>query len=94
MQATIDSRSAGVTTCAEDDALESALVRHLLDLYPTQLTRTELRREMGGDPGGFAECDAIDRAVRELTAAGLLHEGKEFVVPTRAALRLSELLER
>lgn len=93
MQTTTDSRSDSRTTWVEDDALEAAVLRNLLDLHPTRLTRTELRREMGGDRGGFAECDAIERAMRELTAAGLLHEEEEFVTPTRAALRLCELLE-
>jgi hypothetical protein len=82
------------TTWAEDEGVESAVLRQLLDLHPTQLTLSELRREMGGAPDSFAERDALERAVRELTAAGLLHEGGEFVVPTRAALRFDELLER
>jgi hypothetical protein len=70
------------------------VLRQLLDLHPTQLTLTELVREIGGNRGGFAERDAIERAVRELAAVGLLHRGDEFVTPTRAALRFSELLDR
>lgn len=85
---------AGQTTWAEDEGVESAVLRQLLDLHPTQLTLAELSREMGGECGDFAERDAVERAVRELTAAGLLRRGKEFVVPTRAALRFSELLDR
>jgi hypothetical protein len=82
------------TTWAEDEVLESAVLRQLLDLHPTRLTLAELKRELGGNRTGFAERDAVERAVRELTAAGLLHGGGEFVVPTRAALRCSELLDR
>lgn len=85
---------ASQTTWAEDEGVESAVLQQLLDLHPTQLTLAELRREMGGERGDFAERDAVERAVRELTAAGLLHEGTEFVVPTRAAIRCSELLDR
>jgi hypothetical protein len=81
------------TTWAEDRDLEAAVLHQLLDLHPTRLTLAELRREMGGGPG-FAERDAVERAVRELAAAGLLHQGESFVEPTRAALRLSELLDR
>jgi hypothetical protein len=81
------------TTWAEDEGVESAVLRQLLDLHPTRLTIAELRREFGGDRG-FAERDAVERAVRELVAVGLLHRGEEFVAPTRAALRFSELLDR
>jgi len=62
----------------------------------TSKTRAEvevLRREMGGDRG-FAERDALERAVRDLAAVGLVHRGAEFVTPTRAALRFSDLLDR
>ena len=83
------------TTWAEDEGIESAVLRQLLDLHPARLTLTELRREISGGREGFAERDALERAVRELTAAGLLHRGQEeFVVPTRAALRCNELLDR
>lgn len=82
------------TTWAEDEGAESAVLRQLLDLHPTHLTLAELVREIGGDHGGFAERDAIERAVRDLAAVGLLHQSDEFVTPTRAALRFSELLDR
>lgn len=80
-------------TWAEDEGVESAVLRQLLDLHPTQLTIAELRRELGSDDG-FAERDAVERAVRDLAAVGLIHQGREFVVPTRAALRFSELLDQ
>lgn len=82
------------TTLAEDESVESAVLRQLLDLHPTRLTLTELVREFGGDRGGFAERDAVERAVRDLNAVGLLHQGEDFVEPTRAALRFSDLLDR
>lgn len=82
------------TTWVEDEGVESAVLRQLLDLHPTHLTLAELVREIGGDRGGFAERDAIERAVRDLAAVGLLHQSDEFVTPTRAALRFSELLDR
>jgi hypothetical protein len=84
----------GTTTLAQDESVESAVLRVLLDLHPIRLTPAELVREMGGDRGGFAERDAVERAVRDLGAVGLLHEGAGFVEPTRAALRFSDLLDR
>lgn len=82
------------TTLAEDESVESAVLRQLLELHPTHLTLAELVRELGGDRGGFAERDAVERAVRDLSAVGLLHQGDQFVEPTRAALRFSDLLDR
>jgi hypothetical protein len=82
------------TTLAEDEGVESAVLRQLLDLHPTRLTLAELIRELGGDRGGFAERDAVERAVRDLSSVGLLHRGAEFIEPTRAALRFSDLLDR
>ena len=82
------------TTWAEDEDVESAVLQQLLDLHPTRLTLEELTREFGVKNSDFAAHDAVERAVRDLTAAGLLHRGEEFVAPTRAALRFNELLER
>jgi hypothetical protein len=82
------------TTWAEDEGVESAVLRQLLDLHPTRLTSAELMRELGGDEGSFAERDAVERAVRDLAAVGLVHKGADFVTPTRAALRFNELADR
>jgi hypothetical protein len=80
---------------ADDDAAtESAVLQRLLDLHPVQVTAAELVREVGGESPGFSERDAIERAVRELTGAGLLHSHNAFVLPSRAALRFNELLDR
>jgi hypothetical protein len=76
-----------------DTATEAAVIQHLLDAHPAQLTTAELIREMCGEAPAFAERDAIERAVQELAGIGLLHAG-ELLTPTRAALRLSELLDR
>ena len=83
-----------LTPAAGDAATESAVLQRLLDLHPVQVTAAELLREVGGESPGFAERDAIERAVRDLTGAGLLHSHHTFVLPTRAALRFSELLDR
>ena len=76
---------------ASDSATQAAVLQHALEVHPVLLTKGELLRELGGKEGAFAERDAIDRAVRDLGGAGLLHEHGEFAIPTRAALRFSEL---
>jgi hypothetical protein len=81
------------TPAAEDAATESAVLRQILNLHPVLVTVAELVREVAGESPGFAERDAIERAVRDLTGAGLLHSHEDFLLPTRAALRFSELLD-
>jgi hypothetical protein len=80
------------TPAAEDAATESAVLQQVLDFHPARVTLTELVREVGGESPGFAERDAIERAVRDLVGAGLLHNHDALVTPTRAALRFNELL--
>lgn len=82
------------TTKAEDAAAESAVLMRVLDLHPSQVTVAELVREIGAEGAGFAERDSVERAVRDLSGAGLLHRNDDFVLPTRAALRFNELLDR
>jgi hypothetical protein len=82
------------TPAAEDAAAESAVLQRVLDFHPVLVTVAELVREISGESADFGERDAIERAVRDLTGAGLLHRHDTFVIPTRAALRCSELLNR
>jgi hypothetical protein len=82
------------TTRAADLATESTVLRQVLEIHPVLLTQAELIREIAGEDPAFAERDAIERAVRDLGGVGLLHGSGEFVVPTRAALHFSELLDR
>lgn len=81
-------------TSEGDIATESAVLQLVLDLHPTLVTVPELVREVAGEDAGFAERDAIERAVRDLSGAGLLHHKDDFAIPTRAALRFYELLDR
>lgn len=82
------------TPAAEDAATESAVLQQLLDFHPVQVTLAELVREIAGESTDFAARDAVERAVRDLAGAGLLHRRDAFVAPTRAALRFNELLDR
>lgn len=77
------------STAAEDAALESAALQQVLALHPGTITSEELMRELGEE-----DADSIERAVRDLVAAGLLRRSGSLVLPTRAALRFDELLER
>jgi hypothetical protein len=82
------------TTREGDVATEAAVIQLVLDLHPTLLTVPELVREVAGEEASFAERDAVERAVRDLIGAGLLHGNEGFAIPTRAALLFSELLDR
>jgi hypothetical protein len=82
------------TNGAEDAATESAVLLRVLDLHPIQLTLEELIRDVAGEEPGFAERDAVERAVRELGGAGLLRRRDGLLAPTRAALRFSALADR
>jgi predicted transcriptional regulator len=78
---------------AEEDAtVESAVLQQLLALHPTLVTVEELMREIAPEPGDFSGRDAVERALRDLAAAGLVHRNDDFVLPSRAALRFDELL--
>lgn len=79
------------TDCAErhpageDAKAERVVLAFLLEEHPSQLTIPELSLALNADPG-FDTDDAVERAVRELDGAGLLHCHSGFVVPTRSAL--------
>ena len=80
------------STAEEDEMIESAVLSQILALHPTAITLEELARETtGGD--AFADSDSIERAVRDLVAAGLVHRHDALLLPTRAALRFQELTE-
>jgi hypothetical protein len=82
-----------IRTPAEEDAVvEAAVLRQLLTLHPVQIVFEDLVREIAMEPEDFAQRDAVERAVRDLAAAGLLHRRDDLVTPSRAALRFDELL--
>lgn len=75
----------------EDDLLQTAVLTILLDADPAQRSVDELVRELTAEPGDFARRDAVENAIRELVAAGLVHRHGEFVFATRAAARFDQL---
>jgi hypothetical protein len=75
-----------------DTAIDLVVLVLVLHRHPAQLTVAELQREIVEDQRSFAQTDAIERAVRDLTGAGLLHRHGQFAIPTRAALRFDALV--
>ncbi len=73
----------------EDDRVERAVLAFLLDEHPTRLSVDELAFAL--DAKDYAEKDAIRRAVRELTAAGLVLADGKLIGPTRAAIHFNRL---
>jgi hypothetical protein len=89
----MDAHEENPTNESEDARVESALLQRVLDLHPVQVTGAELIRDLAGEDADFGARDAVERAIRELTGAGLLHRGEDgLVTPTRAALHFGGLL--
>ena len=84
-------RRAGGTASA-DRRTEHAVLGFLIDEHPTRLTLDEVL--VAFDPKDYAEKDAIRRAVRELTGAGLLRADGDLIDPTRAAIHFERLEAR
>lgn len=75
----------------DGDRIEQAILAVLLEEHPAQRSIEEVVRELTDRPEDFAARDAIDNALRDLVAAGLLHRHGPFVFATRAAVRFDEL---
>jgi hypothetical protein len=84
----------GASTTAEmDDRDQAAVLREVLFIYPEVLTLDELARQLTFGSDAFAQHDRIERAVRDLTGAGLLHQVGPLVLPTRTAVIFDRLAE-
>ncbi len=77
---------------SEAPEIEAAVLMLLLALHPAQLTLEELALEIGAGSGRIEAAAAVEQAVGELVASGLLHRQGDFVLPTHAALRCDQLL--
>ncbi len=91
-----NSMDCGSSDCSSNEAQDlrdqGSVLIHVLTLYPTHLRLSELIQEVSAGAADFAQRDAIERAVRDLTAVGLLFRSDGLVLPTRAALRFNEIL--
>ncbi len=81
-------------TADQDDRDQASVLREILFIYPETITLPELIRELTVGSSKFGERDRIERAVRDLTAAGLLHRRDDrLVLPTRPAVKFYSLAE-
>jgi hypothetical protein len=76
---------------AQDLRDQGIVLSHVLALHPTHLAVPDLVSELTAPAAEFAEGDAFERAVRDLTGVGLLDCLGGFVRPTRAALHVERL---
>lgn len=60
------------------------VLRHFIAIYPAPLSIDEVVCEL--TDGKFEEAEAVEGAVVELLAAGLLRRHGELLLPTRAAV--------
>jgi hypothetical protein len=73
----------GTPSTADADWMKQlAVLTFVLTLHPALLTADEIERECGAD-------DAAERALYDLTGAGLLRREGATVLPTRAALHFN-----
>lgn len=79
-------------TEAQDIRDQGIVLIHVLSRHPTLLTIPDLVREITGGSEDFAEGDALERAVRDLTGVGLLHCPNGLALPSPAALRFLKIL--
>jgi hypothetical protein len=79
-------------TEAQDIRDQGVVLIHVLHRHPTLLTIPDLVREIASGSTDFAEGDALERAVRDLTGVGLLHCPSGLAVPSPAALQFLKIL--
>ena len=74
------------TPADADRKVEWAVLAYLLDKHPKQFTIPAVSRMMNEGKSAFDSEDAVERAIRQLVGAGLLHCCGGHVLPTLAAL--------
>jgi DeoR/GlpR family transcriptional regulator of sugar metabolism len=80
------------STAAQDNRDERAAYCHIMEAQPATLRVSDLIRELA-EGEDFVYRDRVERAIHELTNAGLLFRHGGAVLPTRAAIRAYELLD-
>lgn len=83
-----DSRS---FTERRDDETQGAVLRFVLEEHPTIVAVGDLKSELLANDASFGDVDALQRAIRDLTAVGLLRREGDSLLPTRAALCFERL---
>jgi hypothetical protein len=81
------------TPAIADRKVEWAVLSYLLGEHLDRFTIPEVSRAMNAGKTDFGSEDAVERAIRQLVGAGLLHCSGGFILPTRAALYYWRLAE-
>lgn len=76
----------------DDDRYRRVVVLLLLSVHPATLAEAEIEREIAED-SSFAAQDAVAQALRDLSAAGVIHRRDRSVALTRTAVVTAGLLE-
>ena len=76
---------------ATDEQVQADVLSFLLRQHPAPSVLDEILSEMAEPTYGPYSRDDVDRAVRDLAHAGLLHRQGDLVLPTRAAVRFERL---
>ena len=79
-----------LTTDDEDTREERRVLREVVTYYGSATAQVTIQ-SLTICSVEFSDRDGIERAVRELTAGGLLHRMDDLVLPTRAAVKYYEL---
>ena len=80
------------TTVTQDVRNRAEVLHEVLAIHPEAMTLDELVCELTVASAEFSEHDRIQRAVRDLTAGGLIQRSGDLVLPTRAAVNFNALL--
>lgn len=76
-----------------DDRLQQAVLHHLLTTHPAWQADDELLRVFHVDDQADGGRDDLMRALRDLSADGLVHRREDFTVLTGAAVRCADLFD-
>jgi len=84
--------SCAVASNETDDLRDQRVVlTYVLAIHPAHLRVPEIVREITAGSEEFSEGDGVERAIRDLTGAGLLCCPGGVVMPTQAALHADRL---
>jgi hypothetical protein len=87
-----DEKDPAWSPAVQDTRDQGVALIAVLTNYPTHLRLEELVLEVTAGSSDFQERERVERAVRDLVAAGLLFRCEALVLPTRSALRFNEIL--
>lgn len=83
----VDESGSALCEAVDGDLRDQALVLdRLLVQWPVPLGESDLVRELELGEGEFEQRDRLERALFELSGAGLVMRSGSVVLPTRAAL--------